>query len=95
MARIGGEEFAVAMRDCEMSHAVRWLERVRRRFREEPFRLGSETITVAFSAGVAGAGVEDRHPTDLLRHADLWLYAAKDAGRDRIAFPGWVDRRTR
>ncbi len=93
LARVGGEEFAVAINDAELSTAVRWLEAARARFREQPFRLGGESIPIAFSAGVASAGPEDRHPTDLLRHADLWLYAAKDAGRDRIAYPGWVDRR--
>jgi diguanylate cyclase (GGDEF)-like protein len=95
LARIGGEEFAVAMRETDQARAVRWLDDMRMLFREHPFRMGGESIPVAFSAGVAGAGPEDRHPTDLLRHADLWLYSAKDAGRDRVAYPGWVNRRTR
>ena len=60
-----------------------------------PFRLGGESIPVAFSAGVATASSEDRHPTDLLRRADLRLYEAKDAGRDRVAYPGWMDRRAK
>ena len=95
LARIGGEEFAVAIRDADLAQALRWLEGVRGQFRAQPFRLGGESIPVAFSAGVATASTEDRHPTDLLRRADLRLYEAKDAGRDRVAYPGWLDRRAK
>lgn len=95
LARIGGEEFAVAIRDVDLAHALRWLEEVRGQFRAQPFRLGGESIPVTFSAGVATASTEDRHPTDLLRRADLRLYEAKDAGRDRVAYPGWLDRRAK
>jgi diguanylate cyclase (GGDEF)-like protein len=95
LARIGGEEFAVAIRDRDLAHVLDCLDATRERFRTQPFRLGGESIAVTYSAGVASAGPEDRHPTDLLRRADLRLYEAKDAGRDRVAYPGWIDRRTK
>lgn len=95
LARIGGEEFAVAIRDRDPAQVLQCLDAMRERFRTQPFRLGGESIPVTYSAGVASAGPEDRHPTDLLRRADLRLYEAKDAGRDRVAYPGWIDRRTK
>lgn len=85
IARLGGDEFVVLMSGVISSQvpigvAARALELLR-----EPYILpGVEThLTVSCSIGVA---VGDRpQAEDLLRDADLALYEAKEAGRDRYA----------
>ncbi|MHB1612703.1 MAG: bifunctional diguanylate cyclase/phosphodiesterase [Actinomycetes bacterium] len=86
VARLGGDEFVVLddrMRgpDDALSLAGRLVEALR-----EPYDLGAAGILVrTASVGVAIADRFDQTPAGVLRNADLALYAAKDAGRDRYA----------
>jgi diguanylate cyclase (GGDEF)-like protein len=86
LGRLGGDEFVVLCRDCDAAGA----ETVARRFQtvfDEPFTLGSRTARLSASIGVATSRAGDpsgaRAP-DLIRDADLAMYAAKRAGRNRI-----------
>ncbi|WP_257389197.1 GGDEF domain-containing protein [Tahibacter caeni] len=84
LARQGGEEF-VALLDVDGSEAaVDAAERLRGAVRAEPFRHGDTVLTLSVSIGVAALVPQDRHLDDLLRRADLALYAAKHGGRDRV-----------
>lgn len=79
-ARLGGDEFAVLVEDAREPAAVETLASHVVRAFAEPFELSSGESTVFASIGVAtsehGDGAEE-----LLRHADIALYAAKAAGR--------------
>lgn len=82
VARLGGDEFAVIARavpDLPAAHtlAQRLLELVCR-----PVLLQGRSVPCGCSIGVAQAGSE--RSDDLLRDADLALYAAKRAGRGRV-----------
>ena len=82
VARVGGEEFALLLPGTGSTEAAGVAERVRRRLKalEDP-------VTVTVSLGVAGA--PGGAPLEaLLRDADQALYAAKRAGRDRVAVAG-------
>jgi diguanylate cyclase (GGDEF)-like protein/PAS domain S-box-containing protein len=81
-ARLGGDEFALLVGDVADSAAVEaTADRVVRAF-SEPFVLASGAVLTAVTVGVATT--EDSADTDeLLRHADLALYAAKAAGKRR------------
>ena len=93
--RVGGEEFAALFRDQRLEDAVAALTSLQQHLKVSPLRIGSEVIEACFSAGVVSMVVGDRVPVDLMRRADQLLYEAKGAGRDRVAFPGWIDRRQR
>lgn len=85
--RMGGEEFAVLMRDTEADEAVAAVERAAQALRNAPLLLGPglEATTITFSAGVAVTTPQDGHATsDLLARADHALYQAKQDGRDRV-----------
>jgi diguanylate cyclase (GGDEF)-like protein len=73
VGRFGGEEF-VAVLPAPAAGAEAFLQRLRAAWLED------RPISVTFSAGVARFG-ED--PDETIARADLALYAAKDAGRDR------------
>ena len=79
-ARLGGDEFALLIGNVADSAAVEAAAaRVVRAF-GEPFALPSGAVLTTVTVGVATTG--DSADTDeLLRHADLALYAAKAAGK--------------
>jgi len=79
-ARLGGDEFALLIGSADGTTAVEaTAERIVGAF-AEPFSLASGLVTSTVTVGVATT--EDSTDTDeLLRHADLALYAAKAAGK--------------
>jgi two-component system cell cycle response regulator len=85
VGRWGGEEFLVVFPVTDLAAALLVSDRIRRAVSAETIRLVDGTrITVTASVGVAemvaGAGDVDT----LLWQADQALYAAKEAGRDRV-----------
>jgi diguanylate cyclase (GGDEF)-like protein/PAS domain S-box-containing protein len=83
-ARLGGDEFAVLLEDLSgPDEAWQIAERLRRAL-EPPLVLDGRQI-----ASSASLGLECPAPTataaDVLGNADLAMYAAKDAGKGRVA----------
>jgi len=80
-ARLGGDEFAViqtAVRNP--SGTTHLVERIYRAIRE-PYECGSHLITTDASIGIALALGHNADLDQLLKNADLAMYAAKSAGR--------------
>jgi two-component system cell cycle response regulator len=86
-ARIGGEEFVVVMPDTPIAAAQMVADRMRKMVAETDMRLRGAATTspqrVTVSIGVATL-VDGEGGDELLRRADEALYAAKNAGRNRI-----------
>ena len=90
VARIGGEEFMVAMPRTGTDQAEAAAERLRRMVSSKPFSMGTDHpyLTVTVSVGVAIGGLT---PLDgdqieaMCNQADAALYVAKNAGRDKVA----------
>jgi len=82
LARFGGDEFVIlcAPAGAETSSALS--DRVARAF-ALPFALNGQNIRVTASMGLAIAPDNGVTADELMRHADIALYEAKDAGRDR------------
>ena len=82
-ARIGGEEFAVLLRNPGPTVALEVGERVRQAVRELDLgRMGVPGVSV--SVGVANATTADEPIAALVERADRALLRAKRAGRDRV-----------
>jgi diguanylate cyclase (GGDEF)-like protein len=81
-ARIGGEEFALILRDTAMDVAMRHAEDVRSRF--VALVRAEERLNCTVSAGVAASGLHPASTDRVLAEADRALYEAKRAGRDRV-----------
>jgi diguanylate cyclase (GGDEF)-like protein len=82
-ARLGGDEFAILLEDLDDPSeselvARRTLETLRR-----PFELTGHTINVRVSIGVAVADRNGDNASNLMRRADVAMYSAKGAGKDR------------
>jgi diguanylate cyclase (GGDEF)-like protein/PAS domain S-box-containing protein len=79
-ARLGGDEFAVLVEGVADSAAVdAFAERIVQAF-GEPFALTDGSVLSTATVGVATTE-ESADVDELLRHADLALYAAKAAGK--------------
>jgi 8-amino-7-oxononanoate synthase len=80
-ARLGGDEFAVCIegragRTGVAAAAQRILEAM-----SQPFRVAEADVDARVSIGISTAGDTAVGPLDMLRDADLALYAAKQAGK--------------
>jgi len=84
LARWGGEEFAVLLPESDAAQAAEFAERLRRLVADAPVSAGDRTIPVTISLGVGVTQGEAITADDLVRRADEKLYAAKDAGRNRV-----------
>ncbi|MBI5508126.1 MAG: diguanylate cyclase [Deltaproteobacteria bacterium] len=84
LARFGGEEFAMIMRETSPDNAVIAAERIRRRIEAAEFVFEGTKIPVTISVGVASwvPGKSD-DAQELLALADEFLYKAKRNGRNR------------
>jgi len=84
--RYGGEEFIVILPHTSYEEARSTGERVRQKVAARSFRSGMATIPVTVSVGVATYPSEKVDSANtLIREADLALYRAKQAGRNRVA----------
>ncbi len=82
--RFGGDEFMIATRQ-PLEQAMTMAERIRVSVRTRSSAPGFDLPPLSISAGVAYADGETGHDPDaLFLRADAALYAAKDAGRDRV-----------
>ena len=83
VARMGGDEFAILLADVDDVElpervAARIIDALRR-----PFALGEHVVEASVTIGIATGEVGEFESTDeLLRNADLAMYAAKAAGKD-------------
>jgi diguanylate cyclase len=84
VARFGGDEFAVVLRETALENALALAERVLGRARGWKIAAGGGAVTVTLTIGVAALTAGDDARTWFDR-ADKGLYAAKTAGRDRAA----------
>ena len=84
VARLGGDEFALLMPAATANDAEALVGNILRSL-TAPIALGSIHAHVSASAGIALLG-DGLAPPDMLRRADMAMYSAKRAGRNRLAW---------
>src|SRR3989344_6088735 len=83
--RYGGEEFVILLPETDIRGALVAAESIRRKVADISVRLdGNQTITVTISVGVACFPQDMDNQDELLKKADVAVYAAKNGGRNRV-----------
>ncbi|HEY7754222.1 MAG TPA: EAL domain-containing protein [Steroidobacteraceae bacterium] len=80
VARLGGDEFALVIEDVDEQTKDQVIERVKRAL-ETPFLIQGQPRQVGGSVGLALSRGNLDSPNDMLRRADMAMYAAKREGR--------------
>jgi diguanylate cyclase (GGDEF)-like protein len=84
VGRYGGEEFAVILNARSPGEAAAYCERIRKTVEDTAFVHEGVEMRVTISLGFACAPPSTTGPFKLIRAADKALYAAKQAGRNRV-----------
>ena len=86
LARFGGDEFAVLQNGVGSDEDARMLAARILHALSEAFSIGSNSVNVGVSIGIALAPRDSRDRETLMRMADTALYEAKSEGRNRCSF---------
>jgi two-component system cell cycle response regulator len=90
VGRYGGEEFLIALNNCDPAFGVARAEQIRKSIEGRPVQTSNGLVSVTMSLGVLLSHEWGARPVEeLLQEADVALYAAKGAGRNcvRLARP--------
>lgn len=82
--RYGGEEFLICLPDTDLAQAGAIADRLRGEIARERIRADGGTVSITFSGGLAPLHAS-ASPEEAIARADRALYAAKAAGRNRVA----------
>ncbi|CAB3910656.1 Oxygen sensor protein DosP [Achromobacter anxifer] len=85
VGRLSGDEFVMLMPDFEHGRLTAAAEHVLVAL-AQPFSVGGITLNPSVSIGISVFPENGRDMDTLLRHADMAMYQAKTAGRNRISF---------
>jgi diguanylate cyclase (GGDEF)-like protein len=89
LARLGGDEFAILLPDAEEETALVVAAQVRQAL-SQPMKIQGIPIVVGASIGVALAPLHGTEIAEVLRHADVAMYAAK-AGPGVVLYDAMTD----
>ena len=84
LGRYGGDEFAILLPNTELEPARQVAERLRTAIADFPFETEAGAIQITTSIGVSTLAGEVGSLEVLIDKADMGVYAAKDAGRNRV-----------
>ena len=84
-ARLGGDEFAVLLEDVDdLNRSVAICQRLLEAL-QAPLQIDGQELSISASIGMAAARVGSDRADELLRNADVAMYTAKAAGKNRFA----------
>ncbi|MES2407719.1 MAG: EAL domain-containing protein [Pseudomonadota bacterium] len=90
LARLGGDEFGLLLPDLERLDDLDIIcERIMEELRK-PFALDGDIVSISASFGFTICPMDDGDAENLLHHADLALYSAKEKGKDQCQLHTWV-----
>jgi diguanylate cyclase (GGDEF)-like protein/PAS domain S-box-containing protein len=85
-ARLGGDEFAVCLEAGTDGFDIPLVAQRILDATSAPYSLDGNDVAIAVSIGISAAGSHTEESAEMLREADLALYAAKNAGKGAYHF---------
>jgi diguanylate cyclase (GGDEF)-like protein len=86
LARVGGDEFAIAFVKKNCDATAQGLAETILHFFGEPFQIGERLVTVGTSIGIASSQIGTITGEEVVRRADVAMYKSKESGRGRFFF---------
>jgi diguanylate cyclase len=86
IARFGGDEFVIFVANTGSGNAAQKLANRVLRILSDPFQLGSKSVQIGASIGVAFSPDHGNDFRGLIRKADVAMYHAKALGKNRCEF---------
>ena len=86
LARIGGDEFVLIYPDIAHTEQVSILAQNILRVMRQPFDIDEKKYTISVSMGISLYPTDSVSEEELMRHADVALFKAKQEGRNRYCF---------
>lgn len=87
LARFGGEEFVILMRDSDGTQAYELAERIRRVVENMEVDYQGKIVKITVSCGIATFNDQYADDISFLAAADKFLYRSKKQGRNRVSGP--------
>lgn len=84
LSRYGGDEFVILLSSSNEQDALIVLERIHNELLASPFEATGIKVDLTISVGIASMSNSMEKPDQLVSLADQALYAAKNAGRNRV-----------
>jgi diguanylate cyclase (GGDEF)-like protein len=85
VARFGGEEFCIVLKNTTRENAIGVLERIRQQVSLSPLMIANQS-EVSFTISIGAAQEHEDTLTDTINEADAKLYQAKSTGRNKVVF---------
>ncbi|MGY0621512.1 MAG: putative bifunctional diguanylate cyclase/phosphodiesterase [Paraglaciecola chathamensis] len=83
ISRFGGDEFVIVLQEIdEVSNGITLAEKLVAKFRES-VEIGAQRFYTSVSLGITSCDGQNVTVDDLVRQADIAMYASKDTGGDR------------
>ncbi|MBA2848714.1 diguanylate cyclase [Thermosulfuriphilus ammonigenes] len=82
--RFGGEEFLILLTDVRQGEAVKVAEKLRQLVERTKFKIPGGQLHKTISIGVSEFPVDSEGIWEAIKYADVALYKAKEAGRNRV-----------
>ncbi len=86
VARLGGDEFAVMVTGAHAADGIAALAQRVQSAVAQPLQIDGHEFFPTFSVGVAAWPADGEDGDSVLRHADIAMYRAKEAGRNNVQF---------
>jgi len=85
VARFGGEEFCLVLKNINRYSAPEILERIREEVEAFMFRLDKDS-TIQFTISIGATNHDGEELDETISQADMMLYQAKSTGRNQVVF---------
>jgi diguanylate cyclase (GGDEF)-like protein len=86
VARLGGDEFLVVLEDIQEAGPVEIVARKLLAEFERPYALADAELRISASIGISVLPDDAADATALMKHADMAMYSAKQAGKNTLRF---------